>query len=398
MKNNSILVVFHEKQQHTCYMKEFKRHLNLRKILENKSFFLFGPRSTGKSTLIRQQLAKAFVYDLLDLETFRRLVQRPKIIAEENPDPKTLIVIDEIQILPELLNEVHRLISKENRTFLLTGSSARKLKKAGVNLLAGRAWKAELLPLVAQEIPNFNLLRYLNYGGLPQVYLSKNPIEELRAYTSLYLREEIQAEALTRNIQGFSSFLEVIALSNGEEVNFQSLSSDCGVTVSTLKNYIQILEDTLLGFSLKGFTKTRKRKAVSRMKHFLFDVGVANSLAHRGEIFEKSELFGKAFEHWVVQEIRAFLSYHRQSEAMTYWRSVSQFEVDVIVGEKWALEVKSTHLVQDKHLKGLRALKEENLLKKYYVVSLDPKVRQTADGIEILPWKIFVQRLWKNEL
>ncbi len=212
------------------------------------------------------------------------------------------------------------------------------------------------------------------------------------------MREEIQAEALTRNIQGFSSFLEVIALNNGEEVNFQSLASDCGVTVSTLKNYIQILEDTLLGFSLTGYTKTRKRKAVSRIKHYLFDVGVANSLAHRGEIFEKSELFGKAFEHWIIQEIRAFLSYNRLTDQMTYWRSLSQFEVDIIVGNKWALEIKSTNLVQGKHLKGLRALEEENLIKKFYVVSLDPKVRRTDDGIEILPWKIFIQRLWNRDL
>jgi len=375
-----------------------KRRLDLGQLLENKSFFLLGPRSTGKSTLIQEQLPQAVVYDLLDAEVFRRLLERPKLLSEENPNRNAWIVIDEIQRLPDLLQEVHRLISKEQRKFLLTGSSARKLKKDGINLLAGRAWRADLFPLTSNEIPDFDLLKYLNRGGLPQVYLSPRPEEELRAYTAMYLREEIQSEALTRNLQSFSAFLDVIALANGEEVNFQSLASDCGVSAGTLKNYIQILEDTLLGFSLKGFSGTKKRKAISRIKHYLFDVGVANSLAKRGEIRAKSELFGKAFEHWVIQEMRAYLSYARLPQEMTYWRSLSQFEVDLLVGEHLALEVKGTSLVQDKHLKGLRALKEEKIFKKYFVVSLDPHSRVTEDGIEILPWKVYTQRLWAGDL
>ncbi|NCN27733.1 ATP-binding protein [bacterium] len=379
-------------------MKLIDRRLDISQLLENKSFFLFGPRSTGKSTMIRRQLPKAAVYDLLDDEIFRRLLERPKLLAEENPDKETLIVIDEIQRLPLLLNEVHRLISSEGRTFLLTGSSARKLKRDGTNLLAGRAWRADLFPLTYSEIPQFDLVKFLNRGGLPQVYLSAKPSEELRAYTSMYLREEIQAEALTRNLQGFSTFLEVVALANGEELNFQSLASDCGVSASTLKNYIQILDDTLLGFSLRGFTKTKKRKAISRIKHYLFDVGVVNSLCRRGEIRQKSELFGKAFEHWIVQEVRACLSYSRSEHEMTYWRSLSQFEVDLLVGDEVAIEIKATSLVQDKHLKGLRALKEEGLIRKYVVVSLDSKARVTDDGIEILPWAAFMEQLWGGGL
>ncbi len=376
----------------------YERSLNLRQLIENKSFFLLGPRSTGKSTLIQQQFPGCVNYDLLDMEVFKRLLDRPKLLAEENPDQNQLIVIDEIQRLPVLLNEVHRLISKEGRKFLLTGSSARKLKKEGTNLLAGRAWRADLFPLTAHEIPDFDLLKYLNVGGLPQVYLSAKPEEELKAYTAMYLREEIQAEALTRNLQSFSTFMDVIALANGEEINFQSLASDCSVSTGTMKNYIQILEDTLIGFSLKGFTKTRKRKAISRIKHYLFDVGVVNSLARRGEIRTKSELFGKAFEHWVIQEMRAYLSYSRSSEEMCYWRSLSQFEVDLLIGERLALEVKGTSLVQDRNLKGLRALKEENIFKKYVVVSLDERARVTEDGIEILPWKTYLKKLWSGEL
>jgi predicted AAA+ superfamily ATPase len=379
-------------------MREYKRALNIKKLLKEKSFFLFGPRSTGKSTLIRQQLPEAIVYDLLDDEIFKRLLERPKLLSEENADPAILIVIDEIQRLPQLLHEVHRLITKEKRKFLLTGSSARKLNRAGVNLLAGRAWRADFFPLTFNEIESFDLLRFLNHGGLPQVYLSDNHNEELKAYIAMYLRQEVQAESLTRNLQSFSHFLDVMALSNGEEVNFQSLSSDCGVSAGTLKNYIQILEDTLLGFSLKGFTATKKRKAINRIKHYFFDVGVVNSLTQRGKITEKTEVFGKAFEHFIMQEMRAYLSYRRDEREMFYWRSTSQFEVDLIVGKDVAIEIKGTSLIQDKHLKGLRALKEEKIIKRYVIVSLDLKSRKTEDGIEIFPWREFCEKLWEDRM
>lgn len=398
LKNDSRVVEYDQKQHYTCCMGSLKRTLDLAQLLKSKSFFLFGPRATGKSTLIRAQLPKARLYDLLDASVFRRLLAHPRLLAEENPDPKELIVIDEIQRLPDLLNEVHRLISLEGRKFLLTGSSARKLLHGSSNLMAGRAWRADLYPLTWNEIPNFDLLRYLNQGGLPEIYLSSQPREELRAYTSLYLREEIQAESLTRNLQSFSSFLDVIALANGEEINFHSLASDCGVSVGTLKNYVQILDDTLIGFSLPGYTKTKKRKAISRIKHYLFDVGVAGSLAKRGEILPGSELFGRAFEHWIVLEVRAYLGYSRRDEELCYWRSTSKFEVDLIVGNALAIEIKSAELVQDKHLRGLRALKEEKIFKKHIVVSRDSTARATEDGIEILPWAVFLKRLWAGDL
>lgn len=379
-------------------MSSYPRQLNLPKLLKNKSFFLFGPRSTGKTTLIQEQLPNAQVYDLLDSETYARLLRRPKILEEELGTESKVVVIDEIQKLPSLLDEVHRLIQKKKITFLLTGSSARKLKKGGANLLAGRAWEAQLMPLTSAEIPEFNLLKYLNRGGLPQVYDSKEPNEELESYVSTYLREEIQAESFTRNIQGFAEFLDLAALSNGEEINFERMSSDCQVSPSTLKNYFQILDDTLIGFQLKGFTKTKKRKAISRAKHFFFDIGVTNNLCKRGQIQAKSELFGKAFEHFIVLEARAYNSYFRKQMELTYWRSTSKMEVDLIIGGKIAIEIKSTDLVQDKHLRGLRALMEEKMMSRYLVVSLDPRPRKTEDGIEIFGWKAFLADLWSGKL
>lgn len=381
-------------------MSYISRYLQLKPLLAKKSFFLLGPRATGKTTLIQHQLPDARIYDLLDSVTFSRLLKNPGLLSEENQNksPTTPIVIDEIQKLPQLLDEVHRLIEKKSWKFLLTGSSARKLKRGAANLLAGRAWLAHLFPLTFHEIPDFDLMRYLNSGGLPAVYFSADPKEELASYVTLYLKEEIQAEALTRNLAAFSAFLDAIALSNGEEINMGSFASDCGVSPATVKNHIQILEDTLIGFSLPGFRKTKKRKAITRIKHYLFDVGVVNHLCQRGPIQEKSELFGKAMEQFLIQEIRAYLDYQRLSLQMHYWRSTSQFEVDLILGQKIALEIKSTSLVQEKHLKGIRALKEEGLIEKYMIVSLDEEERITSDGIAIYPWKRFLEKLWDNQL
>jgi len=376
----------------------YARRLDLPALLRRKSFFLFGPRSTGKTTLIDRQLPGARVYDLLDADVYGRLLRRPAIIGEECRDADQVVVIDEIQKLPQVLDEVHRLIQKRGIRFLLTGSSARKLKRGGANLLAGRAWEARLFPLVSREIPDFDLLQYLNRGGLPHVYDSPDFREELKYYVHTYLREEVQAEAITRNVQAFAGFLDAIALANGQEINHESLANDCQVSPGTVRNYLQVLEDTLIGFPLPAFTRTRKRKAITRGKHYLFDIGVTNQLCHRGEILERSEMFGAAFEHFLILEVRAWLGYARQDVEMCYWRSTSQFEVDLVLGRAAAVEIKATHLVQDRHLKGLRALKEEGLLRRYVAVSLDPARRQTEDGIEILPWREFLDELWSGTL
>lgn len=311
---------------------------------------------------------------------------------------KPIVVIDEVQKMPEILDEVHRLIKSGNLTFLLTGSSARKLKRGGANLLAGRAWWAELFPLTSTEIPDFDLTTYLNRGGLPAVYPSDDYIEDLRAYTALYLKEEIQNEALTRKVAQFSEFLDLMALSNGEEISYQSFAGDCGVSANSIKNYIQVLEDTLVAFQLRAFTKTRKRKAISRSKLYFFDIGVTNSLANRGEIKEGSELFGKAFEHFILLEVRAFLSYARKETKMCYWRSTSQPEVDLLLDNCWAIEIKGVTSVQDKHLKGLRALKEEGTIQNFAIISCDRNERKTQDDISIFPWKLFLEKLWNEEI
>lgn len=375
----------------------YTRILSLPNLLKMKSHFLLGPRSTGKSTLIKEQLGNtAIVFDLLERDIYKRLLQNPSLLSQG--DQSKIIVIDEIQKIPSLLDEVHRIIQKHGTKFLLTGSSARKLKRGSANLLAGRAWQASLFPLVTPEIPNFNLERYLTRGGLPQTYDAKYWQRELQAYVSLYLREEIAAEALTRNIESFSEFLDLVARSNGNEINYQSFASDCGVSLNTIKNYFEILEDTLIGVKLPAFTKTKKRKAITRSKHYLFDPGVVNALCEQGEITLKSQNFGNLFEQFIILEVRAANAYLEFNKSLTYWRSTSMQEVDLIIGDDLAIEIKSTHKVHGKHMKGLRALKEEKIIKKFMVVSLDPYRQETEDGIRCLHWKEFLNCLWTRKL
>lgn len=374
----------------------YKRILKLDNLLKMRSFFLFGPRGVGKSTLIRQTLPLAKVYDLLNPVQFQRLMRNPGLIAEESKKDD-IVVIDEIQKMPSLLDEVHRLIFERGQCFLLTGSSARKLKRGGANLLAGRAFSASLFPLSFNEIDDFNLLSYLNTTALPEFYGQDLAKEFLSAYVGTYLKEEIQAESLTRNLQAFSRFLEIMALNNGQELNYASLSSDTGIQAKTIENYISILNDTLIGFHVNAFLHTKKRKAITRSKYYLFDVGVVNNLTKRGIIEVKSELFGRAFEHFLALELRAWLSYNRIDLELSYWRSTSMFEVDFILGNILALEIKSTDLVSQKHLKGLKKLKEEEMVKYYAVISLDNNIRRMEDGINIFPWRDFLINLWRSK-
>lgn len=378
----------------------FPRALNLKKLLAKNSFFLFGPRGTGKSTLIRKTLKPDFSYDLLQPVEYTRFSASPQLLEQEldTAQAGALVVIDEVQKVPALLDVAHRLIELKRLRFLLTASSSRKLRREGnVNLLAGRAWEARLFPLCFAEIPHFNLTTYLNRGGLPRAFLSDHYREELRAYTAIYLKEEIMAESLVRKLDGFSRFLEVAALQNGEELNFEGIASDAMVKAKTVGNYVEVMEDTLLAYKLPAFFKTKKRKAISRSKLYLFDVGVVNTLAKRGELVSGSELFGKAFEHFIISEVRAYLSYRRLDLNMYYWRSTGQHEVDLIVGDQWAIEIKATSQVNTRHLSGLKALAEEALVQKSLVVSLDARPRR-LEGVEILPWKEFLTRLWADEL
>ncbi len=376
-------------------MVTFPRALDLHKTLAQRSAFLFGARGTGKTSLIRAALPEARLYDLLDQRVYLQLLRDMHLLEQQNPRDGSLIVIDEIQKLPELLDEVQRLIVAKKHRFLLTGSSARKLKRQGVNLLGGRARLLQLFPLTWHEIgASFNLLRYLNQGGLPDVYLSDEPVEDLRGYVGLYLREEVAAEALARRMDQFARFLDTIALNNGEELHLENLASDAGVKARTLANYIEILEHTLLGFRVPVFAQAGKRKAISRAKFYLFDIGVTRVLAARGLVAEKSELFGRAFEHFIALELRAALTYLKSDLRLQYWRTRSGLEVDFVLGDRVAIAVKGTDFVTAKHLKGLRGLFEDVPgLRHRLVISMDHHERR-IDGIRVLPWQQALQELW----
>ena len=378
-----------------------KRILELPTLLKKKSFFLFGPRATGKSTLIRNSFDadEIIMINLLRSDYYLRLNNAPHMLEEmiQGHSTPKLVVIDEVQRVPELLNEVHRLIEEQQVTFLLTGSSARTLKKQGINLLAGRAWQAHLFPLTSDEIPSFNLMRYLRYGGLPAVYLSDYPEEELNAYVHTYLREEVQAESLIRKIPAFTRFLEVAALSSGKMLNFSEIASDTGAPISTVREYYHILEDTFIGFMVPGWTKSVKRKAIAKAKFYLFDVGVKNTLAQITDIAPKTDLFGQAFEHFIAMEIRAWLEYRRINKLLSYWCSTHGAEVDFIIGDDIALEVKATHQIHDKHLKNLHLLVEEDVCKQYIIISFD-KINRKKGLIEILHWETFLERLWNDDI
>ena len=377
-----------------------ERHLDLRRLLADKSHFLFGARLTGKSTLIAQQLADvAKVIDLLDAETFLRASSDPtwfeRIVRQSD---KQLVVVDEIQCLPSLLNSVQRMIVHHDMCFLLTGSSVRKLRRGGANFLGGRARTVHLLPLTSAEIPNFDLERYLHCGGLPSVYLSQRPQAELADYVFSYMREEVQAEGWVRNLPPFTRFLQTMALSNGELLNFTKMASDCHVAVKNVRNYVQILEDTMFGALLLPWRAAQRRKAIATAKFYFFDTGVARTLAGIEKIERRSSLYGKSFEHFIWMELRAYLSYHAKSlTELTFWRSRQGHEVDFLVGEELAIEVKASNSVSPRDLKGLRLLAEESIFKKFYLVSQD-RSEQQHDIFQLMHWQSFLAALWNNKL
>ena len=371
------------------------RYLDVRAILDSKSCFLFGPRQTGKSTLIRQQLAGHPTYNLLDQPLFLRLARNPALIREALADDTSIVVIDEIQKMPELLNEVQLMIDERDVRFLLTGSSARSLRRKGVNLLGGRARSRALHPFVRAELGNrFDLARVLEYGLLPSIYFSDSPVEDLAAYAGDYLKEEVAAEAFVRNIGAFSRFLEVAAHAHGEMINFANLSNDAQVPASTVREYYQILKDTLIAHEVPALTDSRKRKAISTSKYYLFDIGLARHLQGRRGLAPGTSEYGAAFESFIFQEVKAFCDYHRL-DTPRYWRSKSQFEVDLVF-EDLAVETKATKNVSARDLRGLRALREEGLFTHYVLVSMEPRAR-LVDGVRILPWTEFLDRLWRQD-
>jgi uncharacterized protein len=381
-------------------MPDFRRLLDLPSLLRRKSFFLFGPRATGKSYLIRQQLDRALVVDLLRSDLFLRLSAEPGLletIVGDRRGTNEWIVIDEVQKVPGLLDEVHRLIETRRLRFLLTGSSARKIRHGQANLLAGRAWTARLHPLTYPEIPGFDLMRMLRFGGLPPVVASDEPQEELGAYVRTYLQEEIHAEGLVRRLPQFSRFLTTAALTSGQMLNFAEIAGDAGMSASTVREHYFLLEDTLVGHLLPAWTKTRKRKAIATARFYFFDTGVAHTLAGTRSLDRNSDLYGRSFEQWIGMELRAYLDYRRRTDGLAYWRSTHQHEVDFIVGDHTAIEVKATRRVGKRDLRGLSALAEERRFKSLLLVSED-RIEATHGDIRCVPWRTFVDELWGDRL
>jgi predicted AAA+ superfamily ATPase len=375
---------------------QIRRDLDLAALLEKRSHFLLGPRQTGKTTMIRSQLPGAAVFDLLDSAMFLALSRDPGRLEQELASGTKLVAIDEIQRLPELLNEVHRLIEERGVRFLLTGSSARKLRRGGVNLLGGRARTRHLHPLTWLELgEHFQLARAIRAGTLPSIYFSEDPGADLAAYTGTYLQQEVVAEAATRNIPAFSRFLEVAAASNGTIINFTSVSNDAQVPRTTVYEYVEILRDTLLLLELPAWRRSTRRKPIASSKYYFFDVGVVGSLQGR-QVRARTPEFGPAFETWIMHELAAYRDY-RTGEPLHHWRSTSGFEVDFILGEHTAIEVKAKENVAGRDLRSLRALAEEEALRRYVCVSLEPR-RRKVDGIEVLPYAAFLEELWAGAM
>ena len=371
-----------------------KRILNLRGALSKKSQILLGPRQTGKSSLIRAQLKDAKVYDLLLKETFKKLSFNPAAIREELSSK--LVVVDEIQKLPSLLDEIQWLIENKGVTFLLTGSSARRLKRQGTNLLGGRARILKLHPFIRAELKEkFSLELAVNRGLLPSVYFSDDPEADLESYVSLYLQQEIANEGLTRNLPAFSRVLEVAALCQAEQTDFTAISNDAQVPRTTVHEYFQILEDTLLIHPLPVFKAVKKRKVVATAKYYFFDWGVAKKLQGVGTIRMKSPLFGKAFESYIFHELKSYCDYRKAGD-LTYWRTSDGSEVDFVLGDEIAVELKGKDTVTSGDLAGLRKLAEEDAIKHSVLVYLGPTIQtEYAGKIRIMNYADFLDWLWR---
>ena len=380
---------------------DYLRNIDLASVLKKKSVLLLGPRSTGKSFYIRHQLSNIHTINLLKSNEFLSLQANPSLLQDiATSHRQKIICIDEIQKIPDLLDEVHRLIEEEKIKFLLTGSSARKLRSKGVNLLAGRAWLAQMFPLNFAEIKSgdkqkFNFDKLIRFGSLPQVWISPDPLEELDNYVQTYIDVEIKAEGAIRKIPQFVRFLKAAALSAGELINYANVSSDAGVPAATVREHYQILEDTLIGFNLEPWMESKKRKAIATGKFYFFDNGVLNQLEGHFPKKEEDASWGKRFEQFIINEIRCANAYQRRKQSFNFWRSTSQFEVDVLFG-KTAIEIKTSRRVGDSHLKGLLALKEEKAHKDFLLISQDP-IERKKDGIHMMNYETFLQCLWAGE-
>jgi len=379
-------------------MKHIKDRILDLSLPADRSAFLWGPRKTGKTYWINRHFADSVIIDLLKTDVFADYASRPSLLREQYQEHRGLVVIDEIQMVPDLLNEIHWLIENTDVSFLMTGSSARKLRRRHANLLGGRAWRYTMAPLTHAETEGFDLEQIVVSGLLPPHFLSSDPVQDLRAYVADYLKEEIAAEAVIQNIPAFAEFLRVAALTSGELLNYTNVGRETGVSAKVVRNYFQILEDTLLGFRITPWRKVKNRRLIETEKFYLFDVGVANYLARRTPRIGTPE-FGNSFEHYILMELKAYQAYKNPELDIRYWRTSTGFEVDFILGDmNVAIEVKGSQRVHSTHTRGLRALLEEHTVKRAVIVSLEKQSRKLDSSIEVLPWQVFLNTLWSGEL
>jgi len=384
-------------------LNDFKRLLAI-DLPFNQSAFLWGPRKTGKTTLLRKHFSQSIFIDFLRTDTFFEYTKSPfllrdRLLARGEKAKKYPVIIDEVQKVHQVLDEVHWLIENQGLNFILCGSSARKLKRGQANLLGGRAWRFELFPLVSKEVENLDLLRALNHGLIPAHYQQDNYQRSLRGYVQDYLKEEVLHEGLTRNIPAFSRFFEAMGYSHGSLVNYTNIARECGDSSKTVKEYYQILVDTLLGTFVLPFKKRQERQVISKApKFYLFDTGVAGSIIRRTIAKEKGEMFGNAFEHFIYLEILAHSSYHEINYEINFWRTKSGQEVDFVLGRgEVAVEVKGSAMVDKRALRPMKSFVELYAPRQAIIVCNEAEERLHS-GIKIMPWRVFLQKLWHDEI
>ena len=384
-------------------MKIIKRTLSI-DLPQGQSAFLWGPRKTGKSTFLKEAFPKSLTFDFLNTEIALEFTKRPSLLREQllAKDESMLahpIMLDEVQKVPQIMDEVHWLIENRKLRFILCGSSARKLKRGKANLLGGRAWRYEMFPLVSTELKDMELLKTLNRGMIPDHYLREDYKKSLEGYVRDYLKEEVFNEGLTRNIPAFARFFDAVGYSHGELINFANIARDCGVDAKTVKEYYQILADTLLGQMVEPFKKRKSRQIITKApKFYLFDVGVAGSIARRSIAEERGEQFGRAFEHFVFMEIAAHSSYSELKYDINYWRTKSGLEVDFVLGNgEIAIEVKGTRHVENKDLRGLATFVDEYKPKNAFVISNEREAR-VIGKIRVFPWRRFLEQFWAGSI
>lgn len=377
----------------------YKRIFDIESKLD-EGMFLFGARQTGKSTLLKERFKGAIYYDLLNPRLRKALKLNPNSLWEALQDKPsgTLVIVDEIQKVPELLDVVHSLMVDRGLFFILSGSSARKLKRSGANTLGGRAIPETLYPLVWPEVTDFQIDRAVQNGMIPRHYMIEDATKRLSGYVKVYLDEEIREEGEVRELDSFERFMEVAAISDGEMLNYSNIATDCGVSAKTVKSYFQILYDTLIGYEIPAFRKEIKRKIIQAPRFYYFDVGLANYLMGRTSLKRGTDDYGHAFEHLVMQEIIAYKGYNDKRDTVSYWHTYDQKEVDAVIGDaKVAIEIKSSEHIETKHKKGLKAFKEEHPDCRLILVSLDPITRKSGDE-ELIYVLDFLKMLWNGDI